>query len=194
MSKGWSLPGLIKLFKPVSSLLGVDISCSNVKLLELSKEAGKIVVKNYAAKTLPTGAIVGHTIKDPEAVAEVVRQVVADAKTSCTAVALAVPNSAVITKIVPMGNDLNTIEVENQLYLEAGKHIPYSLNEVNLDFEIRGPSAKNPELMDVLLVASRTENVSARAEIAELAGLTAQVIDVECYAVERAVSMLLQHP
>jgi len=52
--------------------------------------------------------------------------------------------------------------MEAQIELEADQYIPYALDEVSLDFEVQGRSEKNPDMVDVLLVASRRENVEDR--------------------------------
>lgn len=100
--------------------------------------------------------------------------------------AVAVSGSAVITKTITMPASLSDSEMETQIQLEADQYIPYPLEEVNIDFEILGVSEKNPEMMDVLLAASRSENVDDRVAALEIAGLTAEVVDVEAYAMENA--------
>ena len=82
--------------------------------------------------------------------------------------------------------------MEGQIQLEADQYIPYSLEEVNMDFEVLGPSEKNPELVDVLLAASRSENVDDRVAAIDLAGLAAEVVDVEAYAMENAFSQVAE--
>jgi type IV pilus assembly protein PilM len=89
-----------------------------------------------------------------------------------------------------MPAELSDRQMEEQIMLEADQYIPYSLDEVNLDFEPIGPTEKNPETMDVLLAASRTENVDNRVEALEAAGLSAKVVDVEAYAIEAAFSLI----
>ena len=104
--------------------------------------------------------------------------------------AAAVAGSAVITKTIAMPATLNEEDMEQQIQLEADQYIPYPLEEVNLDFEVLGPTENDPERVDVLLAASRSENVDVRVAAIELAGLKAKIIDVEAYAMENAFSML----
>ncbi len=73
---------------------------------------------------------------------------------------------------------------------EADQYIPYPLEEVAIDFEVQGLSARNPERVDVLLAACRKENVEVREAALALAGLTAKVVDVEAYALERSYALL----
>ena len=172
------------------NLLGVDISSSAVKLLELSKNGNKYRVESYTVEPLPPNSVAEKNISDVDAVGEAIRKAVKRSGTRQKNAALAVAGSAVITKIVQMPADLNEEELESQIMIEADQYIPYSLDEVNLDFEVQGPSENSPEHMDVLLAASRSENVDVRVAAAELGGLVARVIDVEAYAMENAFSLI----
>jgi type IV pilus assembly protein PilM len=112
------------------------------------------------------------------------------AKTSVRNVAVAVAGSAVITKTIEMDAGLSDDEMESQLKIEADQYIPYPLEEVAIDFEVQGYSARNPERVEVLLAACRKENVEVREAALGLAGLTARVVDVEAYALERSFGLL----
>ncbi len=70
------------------------------------------------------------------------------------------------------------------------RYIPYPLDEVAIDFEVQGASTRNPERVNVLLAACRKENVEVREAALTLAGLTARVVDVEAYALERSFGLL----
>jgi type IV pilus assembly protein PilM len=102
-----------------------------------------------------------------------------------------VSGSAVITKVIEMDAGLSDDERESQIRLEADQYIPYPLEEISLDFEVIGPSSTNPERVSVLLAASRTENIEFRTDVLVIANLTAKVVDVEAYAMERAFDLLV---
>lgn len=171
-------------------LLGVDITSSTVKLLELSKSGSGYKVESYMVKPLPPNAVVEKAIKDTEALAEVMRKVVVQAKVKNKNAAVAVAGSAVITKVVEMPADLSDEAIESQLAVEADQYIPYPLDEVALDFELIGPSADNADQMDVMLAACRRETVESRAQVLEIAGLHPKVVDVEVFAVERGFQLI----
>lgn len=189
-SKHWGehvfgLPG-----KKADSILGVDISSSSVKLLELSKQGERCKVESYAVQPLPANAVVEKNLNDVEAVGDVIRRVVSNARTGLRTAAVAVSGSAVITKTIQMPSGLNDFEMEDEIAAEADQYIPYPLDEVAIDFEVLGPSESNPDQVDVLLAACRKENVDVREEALQIGGLTSKVVDVEAYAMERAYSML----
>ncbi len=182
---------MLKLFRPKHhSILGIDISSSAVKILEISGSGDELCVDGYGRETLPPFALDGNLIKDADAIANCIKKVLLKARLTSKHAALAVPDSVVISKVVQINDGLNEQEMEELVVIEADKYIPYPIDEINLDFEILGHSAKNSAMLDVLIVASRAENVQRRVEVAALAGLTATIVDVDSYAVERAALQL----
>ncbi len=171
-------------------LLGIDISSTAVKLLELSRSGSSYKVESFAAEALPPNAVAEYKIQDVEAVGESIKKALKRSGSKLRDAAVAVAGSAVITKVITMPANLSDDEMESQIEVEADQYIPYPLEEVNLDFQKLGPSEKNIDMVDVLLAASRSENVEDRELALEHAGLTAKVVDVEVYAMENAFQML----
>lgn len=180
------------LSRKSSTLVGLDISSTAVKLLELSQSGPRFRVEGYAVVALPPHAVVEKNIADVEAVGSAINRAVKVSGTRSRSAAVAVAGSSVITKVITMPANLTEDELATQIELEADQYIPYPLEEVNLDFEVIGPSEKKPDCVDVLLAASRSENVDVRVAAVELGGLTAKVVDVEAYAMETAFTLLGQ--
>jgi type IV pilus assembly protein PilM len=177
------------------ALLGIDISSTAVKIIELAQTVGTAAelyrVDAFTIEPLPVNAVVEKKISDVDAVGQTIQRAVARMGTKTRRAACAVAGSAVITKVIAMSAALSDAEMETQIQLEADQYIPYPLEEVNIDFDILGSSANNPDMVDVLLAASRRENVDDRVAALELAGLTAEIVDVEAYAMENACALLL---
>lgn len=171
-------------------ILGIDVSSTCVKVLEFSRHKDNYKVESYGVEPLPANAVVEKTIQDIEAVGECLKRAVKKSGTRAKHAALAVAGSAVITKKITMPASLSEEEMESQIRLEADQYIPYPLDEVNLDFEILGEQENNPDSVEVLLAASRSENVGARTAVAELAGLTPKIVDVEAYTIENAYILI----
>ena len=181
---------MLRLYrKPNKGLVGVDISSTTVKLLELSVKNGRYWVESYALLPLPENSVVEKSILNSEAVGDALERVVNLSNPRSTNVAIAVPTSMVINKIIEMEADMTDEEREVQIRMDAEQYIPFPLDEVSLDFEILPDRLANPNRVNVLLVATRTENVDTRVEVLELAGLAAKIADVESYAMERAFSV-----
>lgn len=178
------------LSKKSAALLGLDISSTSVKLLELSRSGGRYRVESYGVEPLPPNAVVEKVIVDVEGVGEAIGRLVGRARPGSKLVAVAVAGSSVITKVIEMDAGLSMDDMEQQIRIEADQYIPYPLDEVSLDFEVQGPVEDNPERVEVLIAASRTENVDLRKDAVQIGGLTAKVVDVEAYAMERAYGLL----
>jgi type IV pilus assembly protein PilM len=183
--------GLFGNKKPVQ-VLGLDISSSSVKLLELSRDGTNFKVESYAVASLPPNAVVEKNVNDVEAVSETIAKTVEGARTRCKNAALAVAGSAVITKVIEMNSSLNDEQMEAQISVEADQYIPYPLDEVALDFQVQGVSERNPEQVQVLLAACRGEHVELRADAIEAASLKAKIIDVEAFALQRAFDQMIK--
>jgi len=176
--------------KRLIPVLGLDISSSSVKLLEISKSGGKYRIENYAVTSLPPNVVVEKNIAELEPVAEAIKKVATLSKCKLKTAAVAVAGSAVITKLIEMPVGLNDDSMENQISLEADQYIPYPLDEVAIDFEVQGQTENNPERVDVLLAACRRENVDLRVDALEMADFLTKVVDVEAYAIERAFELI----
>jgi len=188
--KGHIVP-LAQLFKRTKPpLIGLDISSTAIKLLELSRSGSRYRVESYAVEPLPPNSVVEKNITDVEAVGESIRRAVRHSGSRTRHAAVAVAGSSVITKTVAMPAGLSEDEMESQIELEADQYIPYPLEEVNLDFEVLGPSEKNPDTVDVLLAGCRTEHVDMRSAAVEAAGLETLIVDVESFASENAYALL----
>ena len=159
-----------------------------MKLLELSQTGNGFRVESHAVEPMPVDAVVEKTINDHEAVGECIRRAIKKSGTKAKHAAVAVSGSAVITKVISMPAALNDDELETNIQLEADQYIPYPLEEINLDFSVLGPSDNSVDSVDVLLAASKSENVELRCAAVEIGGLTPIVVDVEPYTIENVYS------
>jgi type IV pilus assembly protein PilM len=176
--------------RKATPVLGLDVSSTTVKLLELSYTGDRYRVESYAVSSLPQDAVIEKNVNDVDGVANAIRSVVAQSRTKLKTVAAAVAGSSVITKMIDMPQGLSEDELETQLTLEADQYIPYPLEEVAIDFEIQGPSAERESQVEVLLAACRRETIDTRVEAIEGAELVPRIMDVEAYAMERAFSLI----
>ncbi len=173
-------------------LLGVDISSTSIKVLELGGTEGRCRVESYAIEPLPGNPVTERNITDVHVVGETIARAVKRSGTRVKTAACAVSGAAVITKVISMPSALSEDELESQIRLEADQYIPYPLEEVKLDFEVLGQSEREPDRVDVLLAASRNDNVEVLVAALETGGLVAKVVDVEAFALENAVGSMLR--
>src|SRR5438477_5097601 len=182
------------LFTPKAPpLFGLETSSSSVKMLEIG-DAGKRAyrVERYAIEPLARDAVVDGNINNLEAVTDAVRRAHKRLGTRTKHVAMAVPTGAVITKKIVVASGLREEELEVQVESEANQYIPFALEEVNLDFQVVGPAPSGPEEQEILIAATRKEKVEDRVAVAESAGLKPLVMDVESFAQELALALVIQ--
>jgi type IV pilus assembly protein PilM len=184
----------LDIFSPKAPpLFGLDISSSSVKMLEIV-EAGKGTyrVERYVIEPLPRDATVDGNISNLESVVEAVKRGYKRLGTRSKHVAMAVPTGAVITKKIIVPASLRETELEVQVESEANQYIPFALDEVNLDFQVVGPSPTSPDEQEVMIAATRKEKVEDRVAVAESAGLKAAVMDVEAFAQQAALGLVVK--
>ena len=173
------------LFRKNKTLLGLNIGSGYIKMVELKDSGSVYTLSNFGMSALPTDAIVEGTIMDNTAIINAIVNLAANLnikkKRICTSIS---GHSVIIKKITLPLMDENTIE-ENILQ-EATQHIPYDISDVNLDFQILGPSQTDPKNMDVILVAVKKETINDYLSLVEDSGFVPVVVDVDTFALENA--------
>ena len=174
-------------------MIGLDISSSSVKLVELGRDrSGGLVLERCAIEPLERGWITDGNIEKFDEVAEALRRLVRKSGSKTKNVAMALPPSAVITKKIALQGGLTDQELELQVETEANQYIPFPLDEVSLDFCVIGPRGSSPDEVEVLIAASRREKIQDIQGLAEAAGLKPVIVDVESYASRLAAARLIE--
>lgn len=178
------------MFNKKDRYLGIDISASSVKLIELSRSGKRFNIDAMAVEPVPEGAIEDGNPSDVDQVVGAVKRALKSSGTKLKKAAIAVPSSSVITRTIPMPIEYGEEEIEVAIEVEASQYIPFPLEEIYIDFAVLGPSRASRDSQDVMIVASRRENVDLRQEVLEEAGLKVPVVDVEAYAIENMFSVI----
>jgi len=174
-------------------MLGLDVSTSGVKLVELGRnKVGNLVLEHCASVPLEHGWITDGNIDKFDEVADAIRRLVKKSRTKTKNVAMALPLSAVITKKIILPGGLSDQELELQVETEANQYIPFPLDEVSLDFFLVGSSSTSAGDVEVLIAASRREKVQDIQGLAEAVGLKPVIVDVESYASRLALARLIE--
>ena len=171
-------------------LIGVDVCATSVKLVDIQRQQGMFHLKSYGIERLPEGIVVDKILVDTEAVGNIIASLAKRCQVSNSNAATAVSGSAVITKIIDMDTTLSDVERDAQIRLDADQYVPYPLEDVNLDFEVLGPSLVSEGMVQVLLAASRSENVDQRVDALAFGGMQTKVMDIESHAIERAFGLM----
>lgn len=174
--------------RKADALLGVDISDTAIRLVELGRSANGYSIQGYATQVLPAHAVVDGTLLDLDSIGRVLHATLPGLHTAVRGAAVAVTGPSVITRVIEMAAALSDDEMVWMIQAEADQYVPYPLDEVAIDFQVQGPSAQDPTRVEVLLAACLKEHIEAREAVLALAGLVPRVIDVEAFALARACS------
>ncbi len=180
---------MMRKLKP-KPVLGVDVSTSSVKVLELVKTSTSYRARCYGVEPVPANAIAGKLVSDIEAVGQAVRTAYKRSGSRLKDVAVALGGPTVVTKAIRIPAGLNQREQEEQVEVIVGREIPYPLDEVAWDFDCLGPVEDQPNSIEVLIVATRRENVENFQAVLEYAGLKGYIVDTEAMALEGAYDLL----
>jgi type IV pilus assembly protein PilM len=187
VSSGFKFPSFAK---KQTGVLGIDITTTVVKLLELSKHGNTYKVESYMVAPLPRDVVVDKQITNVEIIGDAIKKAVERSGTNLRQAAVAVGGSSVITKLITLPAGLTDDEMVEQIVIEASQYIPYAIDEVNFDFEVQHENEIDSNRVDVLLAASRRENVDDRVAALEIAGLKVKVVDIETFTIENAFTLL----
>jgi len=176
----------LKLFSSKSkAVIGIDIGTHSIKLVELAGSKANPKVVAWGVAPLAAGAFSENAIANAELVADALNNLIVQSGAKGDSAAVAVSSSHAITKVLGMPNDIRDLELEEQISIEALHFIPYPIDEVNLDFEVLGPSETNDQENDVLLVACRRSIVDDYIDLVESSNLGLSYVDIDTYALER---------
>jgi len=172
-------------------LIGVDITSTSVKMVELTEGSkGSYRLDGYSIASIPKDAVVDGNITGLDQVADAISRAWKLLGSREKRLAMALPGAAVISKKVLMQSGLREEDMEFQVEAEANQYIPFSLDEVNIDFQVLGPAPSGTDDVEVLIAASRKEKIEDRVAAGEGAGLKVVVMDVETYATEAAYALV----
>lgn len=171
-------------------LLGLDIGSDTIKMLEINSTGNKKRIENFAIASVPAGAIVANEIKDAGTVSQILRDMIDSAQITTKNVAIAIPRSSVVIKNTVIDSRLTADEIESRVWIEANHHFPELIGGIYLDYQILGASERKSDALELMLVACRKEQIDPYLSVLQQSNLTAKVIDVNCYALERSLSLM----
>lgn len=187
---------LISLFKQwqqevLVRVVGLEISPAYIKLIKIDHSKSPYIIESCLIEPVPPGLINKDEIKDYEAVSEIIKEMFAKGGIATTFVALAIPRSLAIIKNITIDARLTVEDIESRAWIEANRLFPELVGDVYLDFSIVGPSEQDPSQLEVTLVACRKDNIKPYLEVLRQAGLTVKMVDINCYALQRALPLLI---
>lgn len=171
-------------------LVGVDIAPHGVRIVELQPTARGPRISHHAQMPLDAGAWQAALDGDPQPLAQTLKRTWQASGTRQRQAALALPANAVITRTLCLPPPAHDEELEMLVEADAAQSLPFPRDEISLDFANLGPSVNEAGMVDVLLVAARSERIAQRTGWAEAAGLQPVIVGVESQAVVAAIDRL----
>jgi len=129
---------------------------------------------------LPAEVIVEGAVMDANRVSEAIKELLTVQKVKTKEVTLSVSGSSVIIKRVSIA-DMTDEELAESIKWEAEQYIPFSIDDVNVDFQKLGPGATEGQA-DILLVAVKKDKINDYVNLVKDAGLEPVVVDVDAFA------------
>ncbi len=172
------------LFNRTRTSVGLDIGSGLIKLAVVSHGSGEPVLSKVAMATVVDDAIVEGEVMDPGIVADAIRGLFEQAGLKPKNVVTAVGGRDVIIKKIPMDR-MKESEARELIRWEAEQHVPFDMDNVELDFQILDPADDGLQ-MSVLLVAAKRELVETKIALLTDIGIDPSVIDVDAFALHNA--------
>lgn len=171
------------IFFPKKDVVGLDIGSSSVKLLELEETKAGFRLKNVGVGFFPSGAIIDGALREPDVVADIIRNLVSNLKVKNKNVATSISGHSVIIKTISLPI-MTGQELEESIKWEAEQYIPFEIDDVNIDFQILGENQEDKSRMNVLLVAAKLDIINDYTAVIKEAGLNTVIMDIDSFALE----------
>lgn len=169
-------------------LVGLDIGTSSVKVVQLQRSRSRYSLVALGISPINPETIIDGVIMDAPTVSNAIQQIFTQNKIGVKEVAVSVSGHSVIVKKITVPRTKKT-ELREAIAWEAEQHIPYSIEDVNLDFQILEGTGQSEGEMEVLLVAVKKDTVNEYLAVISAAGLKAVVVDVDAFALENALEI-----
>ena len=169
-------------------VIGLDIGCSSIKLVELKEDKNGFKLQNLAISPLPPEAIVDGALMDSVTIIDTIRDLITSSRTKTKDVVTSVSGHSVIVKKISLPL-MTEAELEESIQWEAERYIPFDINDVNIDFQIFGSTSENPEVMDVVLVAAKKDIINDYVSVIMESGLNPVIVDIDSFALENMLAM-----
>jgi type IV pilus assembly protein PilM len=175
---------MLALFQRNKSSVGLDIGSGFIKVVVIDHSGPEPEITHLSHTPLIADAIVEGEIMDPQLIVETVRSIFEGMGLKTKRVAAAVGGRDVIVKKIQMDR-MKQDAAREVIRWEAEQHVPFDMENVQLDFQILDPAGDGVQ-MNVLLVAAKRELVDQKVGLLQQAGLTPSVIDVDAFALFNA--------
>lgn len=175
------------LFGRAKTTVGLDIGSGLIKLVVINHGSGEPVLSKVAFTAVADDAIVEGEVMDPGLVADAIKGLFETAGIKPRQVVTAVGGRDVIIKKISMDR-MKEAEAREVIRWEAEQHVPFDMDNVELDFQILDPHADGLQ-MTVLLVAAKRELIETKLSLLSDVGIQPSIVDVDSFALHNAFEL-----
>ena len=169
--------------------MGLDIGSGYLKLVQLKEKKGAYELEAFDMLQLPPELVVEGSIIDSLRLVESIRELLKQAKVKAKNCVLGIAGHAsVIIRRISLP-EMSEEELAESIKFEAEQHIPFDIDDVNIDFQILGPMEEEPGQMDVMLVACKKDIINEYTSVVREAGLNPVVVDVNAFCIGNAYEL-----
>jgi type IV pilus assembly protein PilM len=168
------------LFSKKIEPIALDIGSTFIKLVQLKGAKGNYQLVKFGMVPLPPEVIVEGAVMDAGRVVDAIKELLTAQQVKTKEVVISVSGSSVIIKRIAVA-DMSEEELSESIKWEAEQYIPFSIDDVNVDFQKLGPGAQEGQA-DVLLVAVKKDKINDYINLVKEAGLEPVVLDVDAFA------------
>ncbi len=171
-----------KIYKPFkkerSNLVALDIGSSGIKLVELGKRHNKIILEKFDMIALPEGCINGHHIESYSVLTEKLKEIVAKNNYGQRDAALVLSGPQIVTQFIKVPAGLEDHQLATHVELEAEKYLPFSTEEVSMDFDVLNAEMKQKGEAEVIFAATKKTYIDEYINILKASNLNVKVMDI----------------
>lgn len=172
-----------------NDLIGVEINPEFIKILKIDHQREQPVIENFALTRTPPSVMSGNEVKDAGIIAQTLKALLKTNNINSKNAVLFMPRASAIIKMINVDSRLTPDEVESRVWTEAGRLFPNLVGDIYLDFVVTKNSTQENQ-NEVMLIACRKEQIKPYLEIMDLADLKPAVVDIDTYALERALRLI----
>lgn len=183
------------LFSKSKQGIGIELSPDRINIIKLRRARQKLAIEQFLSAEVPEGAFEEGQIIDQPLLAQILDELLTEAKIKAKHIATAIPAREAVVRLVPVPAELNNeTELRDYINQEAGLYLPYAREEADIDYQKLGSFVDEDglEQVQVLLVATRKEVTDSYLSTFQEAGLSLDVVEVSSFSLLRIVQEQLQ--
>jgi type IV pilus assembly protein PilM len=174
--------------KNAKRLVGLKVGASQLAAARVSNN-GVAELLQVAREPLDPGIVVGGELREPDALAEALKEFFKKNRLPKKGVRLGIANNRIGVRTFEIEGIADPKQLDNAIKFRAQEALPIPIEDAVLDYQILGDETREDgqQLKKVLLVVAYRDLVDRYIDACRKAGITLAGIDLEAFALLRAL-------